>query len=577
VDVNLPGDPEYVSGKPKISKRRKDGTMAGDVFIYIDDLRPVNDTEKSCWDACQKAATKVNYLGIQSAPRKRRPPSQEGGAWAGSLVHTTEGMVVVLVSEEKWQKTRDKVRWIREALDKEGGVDRKELERHRGFLVYVSRTYTNMVPFLKGIHLLLDSWREDRNEEGWKFSSSEMRAAMEDGRFTVPESRLPVDLPKKVFAHDAPRVIMDVEALMRLTESPDPPRRVIRSLKTVMIRYGFGDASGAGFGSSILIGTDLVYRTGTWSQTISEESSNYRELRNLVDAIELSTNSGELQGSEVFFFTDNTTAEGAFFKGTSSSKTLYELVVRMKALEQRGEFKLHVIHVAGTRMIAQGTDGLSRGDVSEGVMAGEAMATFVPLHLSALERDPRILDWIKTWVGCPNIKPLQPKDWFDVGHGIVRGTLSESGVWLPVRKTATHIWSPPPSAADVAVEEMLRARHKDPESTHVFVVPKLMTYLWRKRLFKETDIAFEVPVGVHFWDKRMHEKLIVAIVFPLLDVSPWRLKRMPVVLELERKLSGLWEKNCRDSASVLCELRLLSKRVGSMPGDLVRAVLHGTC
>ena len=112
---------------------------------------------------------------------------------------------------------------------------------------------------------------------------------------------------------------------------------------------------------------------------------------------------------------------------------------------------------------------------------------------------------------------------------------------------------------------------------YVFVVPKLMTYLWRKRLFKETDIAFEVPVGVHFWDKRMHEKLIVAIVFPLLDVSPWRLKRMPVVLELERKLSGLWEKNCRDSASVLCELRLLSKRVGSMPGDLVRAVLHGTC
>eukprot|EP00978_Attheya_sp_CCMP212_P026043 scaffold84950_cov47-Attheya_sp.AAC.1 len=69
-------------------------------------------------------------------------------------------------------------------------------------------------------------------------------------------------------------------------------------------------------------------------------------------------------------------------------------------------------------MIAQGTNGLSRGDVSEGVMAGEAMAKFVPLHLTALERDPRVLEWVKTWIGDPDIKPLQPADWFEVGHGI---------------------------------------------------------------------------------------------------------------------------------------------------------------
>eukprot|EP00978_Attheya_sp_CCMP212_P017966 scaffold48596_cov51-Attheya_sp.AAC.1 len=48
VDENLPGHHEYDTTKPRVSKRRKDGTIAGDVFIYIDDLRPVNDTEKSC-------------------------------------------------------------------------------------------------------------------------------------------------------------------------------------------------------------------------------------------------------------------------------------------------------------------------------------------------------------------------------------------------------------------------------------------------------------------------------------------------------------------------------------------------
>jgi hypothetical protein len=243
-------------------------------------------------------------------------------------------MVVVLISEEKWQKTRDKIRWIRQELEKAEGVDRKELEKNRGFLVYVTRTYTNMVPFLKGIHLLLDSWRVNRNSDGWKFTNSEMKAAMEDGRFTMPETKLPADLPKRVFEKDAPRIRDDIEALMRLTESPEPPRRLIRSSRVALVRYGFGDASGAGFGSSLLIGTELFYRTGTWGQTIAQESSNYRELRNLVDAIEQATNEGALQGSEVFLFTDNSTAESAFFKGTSSSKSLYELVVRLKALEQ---------------------------------------------------------------------------------------------------------------------------------------------------------------------------------------------------------------------------------------------------
>eukprot|EP00978_Attheya_sp_CCMP212_P008069 scaffold18782_cov24-Attheya_sp.AAC.1 len=39
-------------------------------------------------------------------------------------------------------------------------------------------------------------------------------------------------------------------------------------------------------------------------------------------------------------------------------------------------------------------------------------------------------------------------------------------------------------------------------------------------------------------DKTMHERLIVVIVFPLFDFSPWRMKRMPAVLALERELSG---------------------------------------
>jgi hypothetical protein len=43
------------------------------------------------------------------------------------------------------------------------------------------------------------------------------------------------------------------------------------------------------------------------------------------------------------------------------------------------EFTLHVVHVAGTRMIAQGTVGLSQGIFLEGVMRGEDMLSFMDL------------------------------------------------------------------------------------------------------------------------------------------------------------------------------------------------------
>jgi hypothetical protein len=50
---------------------------------------------------------------------------------------------------------------------------------------------------------------------------------------------------------------------------------------------------------------------------------------------------------------------------------LFELVLRLRRLEVRCGVPLHIIHVAGTRMIRQGADGLLRGsNTLEGVMGG---------------------------------------------------------------------------------------------------------------------------------------------------------------------------------------------------------------
>jgi hypothetical protein len=72
-------------------------------------------------------------------------------------------------------------------------------------------------------------------------------------------------------------------------------------------------------------------------------------------------------------FTDNSTVEACAYKGLSSSPKLLSLIVRLRALGTKHGIKIHLFHVAGTRMIAQGMDGVSRGYLALGIMAGEVM------------------------------------------------------------------------------------------------------------------------------------------------------------------------------------------------------------
>jgi hypothetical protein len=67
----------------------------------------------------------------------------------------------------------------------------------------------------------------------------------------------------------------------------------------------------------------------------------------------------DIRGSEIFIFTDNSTAKAAFWKGTSKSPLLFDLVLRIKILELKHGLHRHVVHVSGRRMIAEGADDLS--------------------------------------------------------------------------------------------------------------------------------------------------------------------------------------------------------------------------
>jgi hypothetical protein len=267
-------------------------------------------------------------------------------------VCVTPDGVGVLASEDKWIKAKALLEEGQDMLDEDStSMSKLRLEQIQGFLIYVTRTYPCMVPYyLIGFHMTIDSWRPNQREDGWRFSMSELKfqaQAMEEDGEAMDASGYP----------EAPVCVID--ALRTLMSSEKPLLRQVRCKKSLKVYYGFSDASGYAFGGSIQVADNIWYEYGQWSTQISEEnSSNWRELANLVNVIERSVIQHGLAGPELFVFTDNQTAESAFWKGHSSSPKLFELILRLRKLEMTHGILLHVIHVSGKRMISQGTDGL---------------------------------------------------------------------------------------------------------------------------------------------------------------------------------------------------------------------------
>jgi hypothetical protein len=79
--------------------------------------------------------------------------------------------VFVLSDEEKWIKAKKLMHEVLDLLAEDSQhLPRHRLEQIRGFLVYVTRTYPCMVSYLIGMHMTIDSWRSNRDGDGWRLS-----------------------------------------------------------------------------------------------------------------------------------------------------------------------------------------------------------------------------------------------------------------------------------------------------------------------------------------------------------------------------------------------------------------------
>ncbi|KAL7581700.1 hypothetical protein ACA910_022243 [Epithemia clementina (nom. ined.)] len=271
------------------------------------------------------------------------------------------------------------------------------------------------------------------------------------------ESDLQSSLPPLVVT-PVSQLQADVQALAELTSSVAPPKVLVRPQSAAVAAVMFGDASGSGFGTSLWLqgSTEIHAVHGVWTRAYGSRSSNFRELYNLVASLEeLVSESVIPPGTEVLMFTDNSTSEAAFYKGTSKSKLLFDLVIRLRKLEMGGNISVHVVWVAGSRMIDQGTDGLSRGDLMNGVLAGGTCSTTFLCISRFTEPMKGLFDPVH----------LDPDGWYERAF-----------------EPGNYVWTSPPAAALEALEQMCESKHIRLSSAHVFVCAALMSNHWRKKL-----------------------------------------------------------------------------------------------
>jgi len=415
---------------------------------------------------------------------------------------------------------------------------------------------------MKGFHLTIDSWHPGRTSEGWLRKYIEEESSSEEEQEMEQDDDPMQSAPATVRA--VPRFLDDLRCLEALFGSDHPPKRYVCSKQLSSVSYGFGDASGSGFGAMYVLGTDVVVHQGVWGSDVDSSSPNFRELSNLVLTLEEGARRGDFDRTEVWIFTDNTRAESVFHKGHSPSPKLNSLALRLRLLEIRGQTKIHMVHVAGDRMVRQGTDGLSRGDLTGIPLGAEALIHQVPLNLSALQRRSELIPWLRSWIPSQDILVLEPQ--YTKGHGILGGSVNEDGIWLPTEvNTGWLIWHPPPALAMDAVYELGISRHKRKGLNHIFIVPRLMTYEWRKALEKTSDYVLSIPHGSRsFWPTSEFEPLIIGLTLRFSTSSPWQVKCSGCLLGLAGKLRSVWTTPEGTERAILRELCLSPAFVGTM-------------
>jgi hypothetical protein len=103
------------------------------------------------------------------------------------MVYTdgAEAGVQILVSRKTSAKSKRLLATPHGMVMASEWMEKNVLERVRGFLVYVAQTYRPLTLFLMGLHMSIDGWRSEKDEEGWRLREAEVKASRDSEEDSV--------------------------------------------------------------------------------------------------------------------------------------------------------------------------------------------------------------------------------------------------------------------------------------------------------------------------------------------------------------------------------------------------------
>jgi hypothetical protein len=104
----------------------------------------------------------------------------------------------------------------------------------------------------------------------------------------------------------------------------------------------------------------------------------------------------------------------------------------------------------------------------------------------------------------PTSRESKVKSWIDdVTRGLRFKVLDKNGWFDDAHAFGNFVWSVPPAAAEVVVEQLGFARLKRPSAMHILLVPRLMMGRWRRHLTRGTD-GYARLDDMEVWDISSH-------------------------------------------------------------------------
>ena len=286
-----------------------------------------------------------------------------------------------------------------------------------------------------------------------------------------------------------------------------------RSARPGTLIPSFGDGSGTGSGGTIQHADgSFEMWMGAWSPEVWHFSSNWKELRTLLATLERAAAKGKsgFTGATFFYFTDNLVTYFITFSGTSTSPELHAMIQVIKELEIELDITLEVVHIPGTWMIIQGTDGLSRGIWMSNLQERPGQREILKGIFAPVPMSFELAHWAAYHAGLPSAADITLCDW---------------NTRLDFLTIVNHctLWCPPPETAAQLIYQLLTLYMEAPLTTSMLiVVPRILQRRWGRasRVVQEIGCYSQESVPFANHGRPLPIPIVLLYVPPHIRVCP---------------------------------------------------------